>query len=122
MLKKLGLPAMLVGALLSFSSGSAVAAEHGEHGGHAGGTVGRSSQRFSGGHQEHYENRGHYDRDDHYRRGYYYGGPAFSFGFYGAPNAYGYAPYSYGPKYCGYYDQWGNWVQSPGCYSAPYGY
>ena len=130
MLKKLGLPALLLGALLSFSPGSALAADRGEHRGHGGqggGASAYSGQRFvGGGHEGHFENRGHYDRDDHYRYhgGYYYGGPAFSFGFHGAPYAYGYgsAPYSYGQDNCGYYDQWGNWVPSAGCYATPYGY
>ena len=120
MLQKLGLPALVMGAMLALSPASAVAAERGEHGGNRGGAIGRSQQHFSGGREQHFDNHGHYDRDRY--RGNYYGGPAFSFGFYGAPYAYGYAPYAYGPNYCGYYDQWGNWVPSPGCYAAPYGY
>src|SRR5216684_6537603 len=48
--------------------------------------------------------RGFRDRDDHFR---FRGGRGYSFGYYGAPYAYG-----YNPGYCnpaGYYDRWGNW-------------
>jgi hypothetical protein len=122
MLKKLGLPALIMGAMLALSPATGLAAERGEHGGNRGGAIGHSQQHFSGGHERHFENRGHNDRDNRYR-GYYYGGrPALSFGFYGAPYAYGVAPYAYGPNYCGSYDQWGAWVPSPGCYGTPYGY
>jgi hypothetical protein len=114
MLKKFGLPALLVGALLTLSPAAAVAREH-EHG-----DGGRGYSRgFSGG-------RGYYGGRDHERREWreherrewgdrnrYYRGGGFGFGFYSAP-------YGYGPRYynsgCGYYDRWGCWHSTPCVY------
>jgi hypothetical protein len=131
MFKKLGLTALLVGMVLALSPASALAADRGGHGGggHArgfGGSAVNHARGFSGGRTFEGRER-HFDRDDRYRgRRYFYGGPSFSFGFYQDPYAYGYGPgYYYAPDPCypgGYYDQWGNWVPTPGCYVAPYGY
>jgi len=49
------------------------------------------------------------------------GGNRYSFGFgYGAP--YYYPSYDYGyynAPACGYYDRWGYWRYTPGCYYGP---
>ena len=85
---------------------------------------GGSYYRGGGGY---YRGGGGYYRGGHgYYGGGYYGGPALSFGFYGAPYAYGYAdPYYYDPGYAypaapapnpGYYDNSGSY-NDPGYYN-----
>jgi hypothetical protein len=104
MLKKIGLPALVVGALLSLSPVAALARDRGEGGrgySHGQSFSGRSysgGRGYYGGH-EYGERRGDHDRDRYYRGG------GFGFGFYGAP-------YTYQPG-CGYYDQWGYWRPTP---------
>ena len=110
MLKKLGLPALLVGALLMLNPAAALARSRGEGGrgfSHGQSFSGRS---YSGGRsnygRQHYEGiRGDHNR--YYGRGGYYGGGGFGLGlgFYGGP-------YAYQPG-CGYYDQWGYWQPGP---------
>jgi hypothetical protein len=113
MLRKFGLSALLVGALLTLSPAAAVAREHGE-----GGRGYSHGQSFSG--RGYSGGRGYYGGRDHDRRGWgdhdrdrYYRGGGFGFGFYSAP-------YSYGPRYynsgCGYYDRWGYWHPTPCAY------
>ena len=126
MLKK-GLTTLVLGAALALSPVSAFAADHdGRGGGHGGGGgFSHSSRGFSGSGGKHFRggHEGHFDRDDHYRGGrYYYGGTGFSFGFYGAPYTGNGPGYAYGSGSCGYYDQWGNWIPTPGCSVGPYGY
>lgn len=146
MFKKFGIPALLAGVFLALSPSPVLAAEHG-HGGHAHGEMHGHGLRgehhgLRGGHNgfrgerherwEHGHERGHFDHG-HVYGDYYWGGPGYSFGFYGAPGLYGYEPgyYSnpdqfYGPYPCypgGYYDQYGNWIATPGCAAPPpYGY
>jgi hypothetical protein len=106
MLKKLGLPALLVAAMLALNPAAALARDHGEGG--RGYSLGQSfsGRSYSGGHgyygrREYAERRGDHDRD-RYHRG---GGFGFGLGFYGAP-------YAYQPG-CGYYDRWGYWQPTP---------
>jgi hypothetical protein len=115
----------------------------GPSGGHFGGGGGFSGRAFGGGHAF----SGARGFSGGYGRGYigprYYGGGGFYGGgfslglgvpyLYGYPYAYGYAPYSYVPYAPGYnyypygtgactagsYDQYGNWVPNPSCYSQP---
>ena len=136
-LRKSGLPALAMAAMLVVSAPGPVWAQH--SGGHSGGRSGRSAGRsFSGGgqsfgHAQQYRGGGgggfrgqdrgwgggHYERHDHDRggRGYYGGGWG---GYYGAPF---YGGFSFGPNYCtdGYYDNYGYWHPYPGCV-APWGY
>ena len=125
MLKK-GLITLIAGAALALSPVSAVAEDHGGHGGeHGGGQAhgfhggGFSHSRGFGEDHAFRGHEGHADHDYHFHGGYSYGGPGFSFGFYGAPY-YGYA-YPYGTAPCGYYDQFGNWITTA-CDVPPYGY
>ena len=115
---KSGLPAAIMGVILALTPSYALAADRG---GRGGGGMNHSARGFSGGRafsgrEGHFDGRQgqfsrHFDRDDHFRGRYFYGAPGLSFGFYGAPY------YGYGPGYaCGYYDQWGNWIPTPGCY------
>lgn len=119
---KSGLPVLVMGVVLALTPSYAMAADRGGHGGGGfrGGGMNQSARGFSGGRafsgrEGHFDGRGgerHFDRDRdyHFHGGYFYGAPGFSFGLYGAP-------YSYGPGYaCGYYNQWGNWIPTPGCY------
>jgi hypothetical protein len=48
------------------------------------------------------------------------GGLYFGYGLgYGVPYGYAYGPgYAYNPCQAGAYDQYGNWIPSPGCYAA----
>jgi len=118
MFMKFGLPALVLGGLLTLLSPAAALAQHrgggysrgGGHG-YSGGGVGRGFSGRSYGGGGYYGGRGWggYDRFRHY------GGGG---GLYVAPYSYGYAPY-YGPGYCnspGYYDRWGYWHPNPGCY------
>jgi hypothetical protein len=116
MFKKLGFAAVLAGLLLISPAAFA------QRGGHAAGSRGFSGggrsfsgpavsgRAFAGG-------RGYYGGGYGYGgyRGYdrgYYAGPRFGvgLGFYGS----GYAPG------CGFYDRFGNWHSTPGCYASPY--
>jgi hypothetical protein len=117
MLKKFGLPALLVGALLTLSPAAALARERGGGGGHSyshgQSFSGRaySGRSYSGG-------RSYYGGHDYGRRGWgdhdrYYRGGGFGFGFYSAPYAYG--PGYYNPG-CGFYDQYGYWHPGPCAY------
>ena len=123
---KSGLLAPIVAGALALTSSYALAADRGGHGGPGsrGGAMNHSPRGFSegrafSGRQGHFDGREgnferHFDRDDHFRGGYFLGVPGFSFGFYGAPY-YGSGP-GYYPPACGYYDQLGNWIPTPGCY------
>lgn len=64
-----------------------------------------------------------YDRGRHWGGripDYWPGGGYYSYGYYGAPYAYGPGYYGYyDPGYCnpvGYYDRWGYYHYYPGCY------
>jgi hypothetical protein len=130
MLRKLKIPALLVGALMmAFGPATAMAADRGGHGGGGHGGSGQrgggQSRSFSRGGEggRSYNSRGNEGRRDfrggergergeRFERGYggYYGG---GYGYYGYP-------YTYAPAYpystCGYYDQWGRWIADPYCY------
>lgn len=112
--KKLGLPALAAGTLLTlFSPATALAQSRGDRG--------RDFDRGRNYSVRRDFDRGR-DRDDRGR--YYRGGGGASFGFYTAPRVYGPA-YSYAPGYCspaGYYDRWGYWRPYPRCavYPPPY--
>lgn len=113
MLKKLGLPALLVAGLLALSPAAALAREHGGGGRGFSHEHNFSARSYSGGRAFHGrrdrdERRGDHDRDRYYRRG----GFGFGLGFYGAP-------YAYQPG-CGYYDQWGYWQPAPCPYYPGY--
>jgi hypothetical protein len=106
MLKKLGLPALLVAAALTLSPAAALARDHGEGGrGYAHGQS-FSGRSYSGGRDygrhDYGERRGDHDRDRYYRGG------GFGFGLYSAPYAY--------QRGCGYYDRWGYWHPTPCAY------
>lgn len=103
MLKKLGLPTLLVAATLTLSPAAALARDHDEGGrgySHGQNFSGRS---YGGGrdHERHeYGERWRdHDRDRNYRGG------GFGFGLYSAP-------YAYQPG-CGYTDRWGYWHATP---------
>jgi hypothetical protein len=116
------LPVLAMGVVLALTPPYAMAADRGGHGGGGfrGGGMNQSARGFSGGRafsgrEGHFDGRGgerHFDRDRdyHFHGGYFYGAPGFSVGLYGAP-------YSYGPGYaCGYYNQGGKWIPTPGCH------
>jgi hypothetical protein len=131
MLKKFRLAGLFAAALLLLAPAASFAREHEGHGGrgYSGGHA-FSGRNFGGGYRaehgggrQYFGGRG-FERRDHdwdrgYRGNYYGGGPSFNFG-YGAP--YYYSPYSYAPGACGYYDAYGYWHSSPGCYADPYSY
>jgi hypothetical protein len=136
MLRRFGIPALLVGLTLAFAPASALAQRGGGHGGggfHGGGGGfhggGFGGGGFRGGGFGGGGFRGGFGgfRGGGFRGGFggnrFFGGRGFvgpGFGFWGAPwGFYGgpyYAPYY---NYCnpaGYYDQWGNFIYYPGCY------
>jgi hypothetical protein len=109
---------MILGMTLALAAPAAVMAQQ-RGGGHGGGQSysSRGGERggYRGGDRGGYGYRGRVDRDDRFYRGGY--------GYYAAPYGYGYG-YSYANPCspAGYYDRWGRWIPSAGCYVSPYGY
>jgi hypothetical protein len=142
MSRRLAWLALFLGMLLFAAPVSIWARDHG--GGHGGGFSGgrgfSEGRGFSGG-------GGSFGGRGFSGGGRYYGGRAFGGGSYGRGYRggrghrdydryrggrsffFGYAPYAWGPSYyydpgyCGgYYDAWGYWHPSAGCYADPYYY
>lgn len=116
MLKKFGLPVLLVGALLTLNPAAAVAREH-EHGedgrGYSYGQRYSDGRGYYGGHDRDRREWREHERREWRDRDRYYRGGGFGFGFYSTP-------YVSRPRYynsgCGYYDRWGCWHSTPCVY------